>query len=470
MNKKHVSFDKKMLVVGFGCIGQAVLTLLLRHINMKPEQVTILTKTTDGAEIAKKLGVNFVVNAVTKTNYLALLDNYLNAGDFLLNLSVDVSSLDLMTYCQQHQVIYLDTCIEPWMGGYVDSNLSPSLRSNYAMREPVMALKKAQSKGPTALVTHGANPGLVSHFVKQALLNMAEDTGVHTAKPKIKTEWAALAHRLGIKAIHIAERDTQITDTPKRAGEFVNTWSIDGFVSEGSQPAELGWGTHERQLPKGGSHHEFGPQCAIYLNRPGAATRVRTWTPKAGSFHGFLITHNESVSIADFLTLKDDDKVVYRPTVHYAYHPCDGAIVSLHELAGNEWQQQKTQRLLFDEIVDGMDELGVLLMGNPKGAYWYGSQLTIHEARKLAPYNNATSLQVASGVLSGVIWVMQHPQMGILEPDEINDYEDLLAIARPYLGQVSGHYTDWTPLTGRANLFPEERDQDPWQFSNVVVG
>ena len=52
-----------------------------------------------------------------------------------------------------------------------------------------------------------------------------------------------------MRAIHIAERDTQVQDVPKKIGEFVNTWSIDGFIGEGCQPAELGWGTHEKELP-----------------------------------------------------------------------------------------------------------------------------------------------------------------------------------------------------------------------------
>ena len=62
---------------------------------------------------------------------------------------------------------------------------------------------------------------------------------------------AADAQRLGVKGIHIAERDTQRARDPKPRGMFVNTWSVEGFVSEGLQPAELGWGTHEKALPAG---------------------------------------------------------------------------------------------------------------------------------------------------------------------------------------------------------------------------
>ncbi len=320
------------------------------------------------------------------------------------------------------------------------------------------------------MVTHGANPGLVSHFVKQALVNIARDTGVDAAIPRDRAGWGALAYQLGVKVIHIAERDTQIAGlNPKRPGEFVNTWSIDGFISEGSQPAELGWGAHEKALPPDGHHHEFGDQAAIWLSRPGARTRVRTWTPLEGPFHGFLITHGESISIADYFTVREHGKVVYRPTCHYAYHPCDEAVLSIHEFAGKNWIQQPKKRLIVEQVTEGIDELGVLLMGHAKGAYWYGSQLSIEEARKLAPYNNATSLQVTAPVLAGVIWAIENPDRGVTEPDEM-DFDRVLEICNPYLGPVVGAYSDWTPLQDRESLFPEDLDRtDPWQFKNFRV-
>jgi len=469
LHEKHIAFEKKMLIVGFGAIGQAVLPLILRHIDIKPEQITILTKNEEGIQIAKEYQIALHTSPLTPENYQSLLEKYLNPGDFLLNLSVDVSSIALIKYAQQHGIIYLDTCIEPWAGTYVDPTLSSAERCNYTMRESALSLKNQQNGKPTAVLTHGANPGLVSHLVKLALMNLATDVELEINEPKTRQEWASLAHQLNIKAIHIAERDTQVTSRPKRANEFLNTWSVDGFISEGSQPAELGWGTHERHLPQDACQHASGSQCAIYLNRPGAATRVRTWTPLAGAFHGFLITHSEAMSLADYFTLKKDDMLLYRPTVHYAYHPCENAVLSLNELAGNEWNEQTHKKVLFEEIIDGMDELGVLLMGHEKGAYWLGSQLTIHEARELAPLNNATSLQVASSVLGGIIWAMKNPKKGVVEPEEM-DYREIIELVRPYLGKLSGHYTDWTPLKERGKLFSENLDStDPWQFINIRV-
>jgi homospermidine synthase len=384
-------------------------------------------------------------------------------------LSVDVSSTALIAHCREVGALYLDTCIEPWPGCYDDPSRPLAERTNYALRESALASRDADSSQPTAVLTHGANPGLVSHFVKQALLNIARDVGDESGPPPAPDDWARLARRLGVRTIHIAERDTQWCERRKEPGEFVNTWSVEGFIDEGTQPAELGWGSHERHFPADAARHRDGCRAAIYLSRPGAGTRVRSWAPIAGPFHGFLVTHAESISIADHLTLGDPDRPEYRPTVHYAYHPCDDAVLSLHELAGRNWRPQDRARLIRDEIVSGRDELGVLLMGHSKGAYWYGSQLTIDEARAACPYNSATSLQVTAPVMAGVVWAMRNPRAGVVEPDDL-PFAEILRLCAPYLGTVTGVYSDWSPLVDRGTLFAEDVDRgDPWQFKNFRV-
>jgi len=468
--KKPAAFAGKMVMLGFGSVGQATLPLLLRDVAIDPSQITIISRSEDKSGIAKQHGVAFVAQPLREGSFEALLDAHLGEGDFLLNLSVEVASLALMKYCWRRGILYLDTCIEPWPGRSEDATLSPTRRSNYALREEVLAFRMGKRHGPTAVVTMGANPGLASIFVKQALVNLASDHEIEFPQPTCYEDWASLARTLEVKVIHIAERDTQTAAERKQRGEFVNTWSINGFIGEGLQPSELGWGTHERSFPRDGARHGFGCDAAIFLDRPGAATRVRSWTPLEGPYHGFLITHGESISIADHLTLRDDQgQIVYRPTVHYAYHPCDDAIVSLHELAGKNWELQKKQRIIRDDITSGMDELGVLLQGHKKGVYWFGSRLTADDARKIAPHNSATSLQVVAGVLSGLIWALRNPDAGVVEPDDL-DYETVSEIARPYLGELIGVYDDWTPLRDRSTLFNEDIDpDDPWQFKNFRV-
>jgi len=467
--KIHARFAGRLVIIGFGSIGQGVLPLILRHIALDPSQITIITAEDWGGEEAAGYGVRFVIEPLTPENYRSILGPLIGRGDFILNLSVEVSSIALIELAQEKGALYLDTCIEPWRGGYTDPSVPAAKRTNFAFREAALALRNRFAGGPTALLTHGANPGMVSHFVKQALLDVARDTGLAVETPQDRSGWAQLAQGLGVQVIHVAERDTQRSSLRKQRGEFVNTWSIDGFVGEGCQPAELGWGTHEKTLPPDGHRLTGGSHAAIYLDRPGASTRVRTWTPRAGAFHGFLITHNEAISIAAYLTVGEPDRPEYRPTVHYAYHPCDDAVLSIHELAGGNWRQQPEQRLLMEDVVEGIDELGVLLMGHGRGAYWFGSQLSIAEARRLAPHNNATSLQVTSAVLSGMVWAIRHPEAGIVEADDI-DFREALEIQKAYLGPIVGVYSDWTPLRDRGKLFPEDIDSgDPWQFKNFRV-
>lgn len=459
-------FSGRLILLGFGCIGQGVLPLLLRHLELGTERILVISRSGLKGGLAKAEGIDFLECTLTPDNYREILEPRLTPGDFLLNLSVEVSSLALVRLCHAHGALYLDTCTEPWPGGYNDPSLPLAARSNYALRESMLGLRRELGPGPTAVVTHGANPGLISHLLKQALLNLARDAGHRAPPPSCRSDWAQLAQRLGVCSIHIAERDTQYSLAPKHRDEFNNTWSVAGFISEACQPAELGWGSHERHFPADARRHAAGCRAAIYLERPGAATRIRSWTPQAGPQLGFLITHSESIAIADYFTLGDPVAPAYRPTVLYAYHPCDAAVLSLHELAGRNWQPQSHARILENDLVEGVDALGVLLLGHDRGSYWYGSRLSLAEARQLCPQNNATSLQVTAATMAAVIWAIRNPSQGIVEPDEM-PFEQLLRLCQPYLGELSGHYSDWTPLQNRSRLFPEDLDwDDPWQFKN----
>ncbi len=470
----HGRIDGPIVMIGYGSIGRGTLPLIERHFTFDRAKLTVIDPLDDGRARVEGKGFRFIHDGLTRDNYRHVLGPLLQAGPgrgFCVNLSVDTSSHDIMEFCREIGALYIDTVVEPWPGFYFDPKMDTAQRSNYALRETILAARRRNPGGPTAISCCGANPGMVSWFVKQALLDIKRDTNHPGGEPKSRGEWAALAQALGVKGVHIAERDTQRARRPKPLDTFVNTWSVEGFISEGLQPAELGWGTHERWMPPAGRTHETGCGAAIYLMQPGAGTRVRTWCPTPGAQFGFLVTHNEAISIPDYLTVRDaNGAAVYRPTCHYAYHPCNDAVLSLHEMFGRAGKRQQQAHILEEhEIVDGRDELGVLLYGHRKNAYWFGSQLSIEEARMLAPDQNATGLQVTSAVLAGMVWALENPDAGIVETDDM-DFRRCLEVQKPYLGPVVGVYTDWTPLENRPGLFPEDIDAaDPWQFRNILV-
>lgn len=461
----NTRFTGPIVIIGFGSIGRAVLPLLRRHFDHDYSvPITIICPDVKNRHIAEEYNADFIELALTKDNYEATLDAYFGPDKprgFILNVANEVSSKDLARYAGSHNAHYLDTVVEPWPGFYFESGLSKAEQSNYALRESLHQLKPELSGAPTAISCCGANPGMVSWLVKEALLTLARDLGHDLSfAPRSRQEWARLMANLKVKGIHIAERDSQARATPKQANEFINTWSIEGFVAEGLQPAELGWGTHEATLPEDGHAHENGCRSAIYLDASGGQVEVNTWTPTEGQHRAFLITHNEAISIADYFTLRDGDTIVYRPTCHYAYHPTDATVASIDELfRERQGKLQDTISLLDEaEIVSGSDQLGVLLYGHDRGAFWYGSTLSIEEARALAPHQNATGLQVSSAIIAGMQYALAHPNEGLIETDEM-DHELCLAHQRPYLGTISGHYTDWTPDTSK--------HPDPWQFVNL---
>jgi homospermidine synthase len=471
----HARIDGPIVMIGFGSIGRGTLPLIQRHFDFDRSRLVVIDPDDRDRSILDIQGIRYIQEEVTRANYRDMLTPLLTAGHgqgFCVNLSVDTSSLDIMRLCRELDVPYIDTVVEPWKGFYFDRSIGSEARTNNALRNTVREEKAGVPGGTTAVSCCGANPGMVSWFVKQALINIAGDVGYRFEEPgpDDREGWARLMRDLGVKGIHIAERDTQRSRNPKPLNVFVNTWSVEGFIAEGMQPAELGWGTHEMWMPDNARQEEIGCRAGIYLLQPGAHTFVRSWCPTPGSQFGFLVTHNESISIADYFTLRDGDTVVYRPTCHYAYHPANDAVLSLHEMFGHAGNPQPKHHILEeDEIVDGIDELGVLLYGHEKNAYWFGSQLSIGETRDLAPYQNATGLQVTSAVLAGMVWALENPNAGIVETDEM-DYRRCLEIQLPYLGPVKGFYTDWTPLTDRPGLFPEDIDEsDPWQFKNVLV-
>src|SRR5580700_7941780 len=194
----YIDFPGRIVFIGFGSIGQGVLPLVLRHIGIGADRITIVTADESGSEEAARYGVRLINERLTRENYRRILAPLIGRGDFVLNVSVDVSSIALIKHCWEKGAMYLDTCIEPWPGGYTDPTVPAARRTNYALREEALALRAGNARTPTAVLTHGANPGLVSHFLKQALLNIAADTQVDAGSPSSRAQWGELARRLNV--------------------------------------------------------------------------------------------------------------------------------------------------------------------------------------------------------------------------------------------------------------------------------
>src|SRR5437588_67056 len=449
----RLSFDGNVLVIGCGSIAQAFLPMLEKHTTIPKSRISILAADRIGDAAAREYASRLICEPLRPSNLSTILNTLVKPGDIIVNLSVNVSSLAVVEYAFHSGALYIDSANLLWPDVSQDINTPLIQRSNYYYRQQMLQLRSRLRNGPTALIAHGANPGMVQHFLKQGLANIAYDRGISLPTDMDRNGWPRLAEQLGLRALQITEHDSQRSLRARAPREFLNTWSPEVAYYGSIQPTEIGWGTHERTLPAGAV--QLGPEIpTILIPRPGLRNLLRSWTPNGGPFIGFAIAHEEVVSLSDLLTIRRGDRIVYRPTTTFVYQPCDSALASMHEYSGNGFVLPQIRHILMSEIIDGRDELGVLLMCEGGKSYWFGSLLSIHDARRRAPLNNATTMQVAAGVLAALAWAISHPRLGIQEPDDI-DHLFALDIARQYLEPIVGTYTDWSPLDQREVLFSE---------------
>src|ERR1700690_2036692 len=188
-------FNGRILFIGYGSVSRCTLPLIERHFDMPLSRVSVVDAEDRSAEIAPYVakGVSYIVEPIFRKNMAAVLGKYASRGDLILNLSVEVSSIDVMAWCQKNGVLYLDTCIEPWANYYANPEIPEEHRTNYYLRYAAREQAKKWPKDATsALVTHGANPGLINHLVKEALLEIARRKKLQTDKPHSREEWAPL--------------------------------------------------------------------------------------------------------------------------------------------------------------------------------------------------------------------------------------------------------------------------------------
>jgi len=478
-----VEFKNKVLIIGYGSVSKCTLPILLRHIKIPYKNITII----DFVDKRKALkpwtdkGIKYFQSKITPLNMTKELSRHVSSGGFVIDLAWNISCNDMLTWCHDNKVLYVNTSVEEW-DPYSDiHNKTPFEKSLYYRQMKLREMVSKWNNSTTSVVDHGANPGLISHFTKKGIMDIAEKTVKDKTTSKKQAarlerlmrekDFPRIAMELGIRVIHCSERDTQITNKPKAVDEFVGTWSIEGLREEGISPAEMGWGTYEKELPPLANLPDYGPKNQIFLSQMGINTWVRSWIPYQ-EIVGMVIRHGEAFSISDKLTVWKDGKAVYRPTVHYAYMPCHETLSSLHELRCRNYEIQPKWRIMTDEITSGSDILGALLMGHKYNSWWTGSDLSIEESRRLVPHQNATTMQVAIGVVAAIMWILENPDKGACVPDDL-PYDYVLNVAKPYLGRFISEASDWTPLSNYQIFFKENPDayldkKNLWCFKNFL--
>ena len=143
-----------LIMIGFGSIGRGTLPLIERHFKFDKSRMVVIDPSEKNRKTLDEKNIRFINEAITPENYKQMLEPLLKDGDgqpFIVNLSIDTGSLDLLRFSREHGALYIDTVVEPWLGFYFDEDADNAARTNYALRETVRAEKRKHPGGPTAV-------------------------------------------------------------------------------------------------------------------------------------------------------------------------------------------------------------------------------------------------------------------------------------------------------------------------------
>lgn len=452
MTRKQ-KFDGKCVLLGFGSIGNAGIEVMFEHIDLDRDKFFIVSEAFDRMDQHKDHGVTFVDTRITKNNLTDELDALF--GDepgLLVNASVNICSKSLIDYCQSRSILYVDTSFEIW----ADLVGSESMINNGGRFSDIQEAKKRFAGGATAITCHGANPGIVSHFAKRLVSIIAgRELGNTRSKPKTQKEWAALAQELEITSLIITEMDSQRPNKPPPKNMALNTWSIHGLLEEAAEKICVPFGTHE-PISDSVEPYVFDAHGVQYLELPTRSANYHSlgYSPTFGVFSGMVIPHVEAFTIANYFSVRTEvGAALYQPTSYFCYRPCPAALDTISNASRNNWEPDGPARVMLEEIEDGIDSLGVMAFRkNTSEVVWYGSEVSSQMASAFTTCN-ATSLQVIAGLISSMLYVIQHPREGLLEPEDL-DTDFILDIATPYLGHVYSQVID-DPFEPGQNLFSQ---------------
>lgn len=460
-----IRFDGHIVQFGFGAVGKSFYEKVAKEIKYDENKYFVITRDDYEFEAFVNLGglvSNFIVSEVTRDNFKEVFEPYLREGDLLIDFADTVGTRDILTWCAERNVMYINTgeadWPDKWYCIFEENEWKNALKEQYAG-------SSVKNRYPIVL-HHGNNPGLVSHFVKAALEYIVTTQFKRDRRMKELVrcgKFNELAQMLGVRMIHVNDIDLQQVKEVYSEKKLYNTWCVDSFWFEMLSEATMNIGTHERTDYVNACNFVDNEKGYLQFEQIAAEKRCRTYYP-GGAFEGYLVPHEETVSIAKNLEVKEAGKVIYRPTVMFLYSPCEYARTYLNHAKVNEYPKPDTSKpmdceeqdgttiirgyvypseyeiLYREKIAAGTEYVGVLLIGEHFNPVWVGNRIEpsfLYKNKKNSYWQTPTITPVAMSALAAVCWMLQNKEKGgIYFPDDIPDYREIIKRAEKYISKT----------------------------------
>ena len=460
-----IKFDGRIVQFGFGAVGKSFYEKISKEIKFDENKYFVITMNSYEFDAFVNLGglvSNFLVREVTRDNFKEVFGAILQEGDLLIDFADTVGTKDFCMWCADNNIMYLNTgeadWPDHWYSIFEENELKRSIREAHQKSE-------STNKYPIVL-QHGNNPGLVSHFVKAAIeyIVNTQFKKDRQFKELIKRgRFNEVAKNLGIRMIHVNDIDLQEVKDEYSDNILFSTWCTDSFWFEMLSEATANIGTHEQI--------DFEDECNLvdydkgYLEfqKIAADKKCRTVYP-GGEFEGFLVPHEETITIAKNLEVKDGEKVIYRPSVMFIYSPCLYATNYFSKAKVNDYPNpdplkpqdvenengqtiirgyvypQNFEIVYQEKIAQGTEYVGVLLLGDNFEPVWVGNRVEtsfLNKDKHASYWQTPTITPVAMSALAAVCWMLKNREKGgIYFPDDIPDYKNIIQTAEKYISKT----------------------------------
>lgn len=460
-----IRFEGRIVQFGFGAVGKSFYEKLGKEVKFNENKYYVITREQYEFEAYVNLGgmvSNFIVSEVTRDNFRQVFEPYLSEGDLLIDFADTVGTRDICEWCAERNIMYINTgeadWPDHWYSIFEENELKQAMQERYG--------KSNDTNRHPIVLQHGNNPGLVSHFVKAALEYIVNTQ--FKKNKKLKTfikqgQFNEVARNLGLRTIHVNDIDLQQVKGEYSDSVLYSTWCTDSFWFEMLSEATMNIGTHEEI--------DYEEECNLVDREKGflefkqlaADKRCKTIYPY-GVFEGYMVPHEETITIAKSLEVLENGKVVYRPSVAFLYSPCEYASRYFQNAKVNDYPEPDMNKpmdcenengktiirgyvypenfeILYQEkIAAGTEYVGVLLMGENFEPVWVGNRIEssyLYKDKKSSYWQTPTITPVAMSALSAVCWMLKNRDKGgIYFPDDIPDYKFIIKLAEKYISKT----------------------------------
>ena len=461
-----IKFDRRIVQFGFGAVGKSFYEKIKKEIEFNENEYFVITMDNFEFEAFANLGgmvANFINQEITKENFKEVFGKYLREGDLLIDFADTVGTKDILEWCAQNNIMYLNTgeadWPENWYSIFNENVLKNEIRKKHN--------ENSQTNKYPIVLQHGNNPGLVSHFVKAGIEYIAK---TQCRKDKelrrlIKeNEFNKAAQKLGIKQIHVNDIDLQEVKKEEKDNSLYSTWCIDSFFFEMLSEATVNFGMHEKIDLKNEDCKLLDFENGfLEMKNLAADIKCRTYYP-GGNFEGYLVPHEEIITIAKGLEVKEGNKTIYRPSVMFLYSPCEAAKQYIKNSKVNDFLNpdpnkpqdcenvdglsivrgyvypEKAEIVYQEKIKAGTEYVGVLLIGDNFNPVWVGNRIEmpyLYKKKKDSYWQTPTITPVAMSALAATCWMIKNKEKGgIYFPDDIKEYKDIIKMAEKYISKT----------------------------------